>query len=223
MKKNKKQYKKIPERIAEEEIFNSSSHIVGCVFSIAAFAGCMVVAVKNQNIWGIVSGAIYGITLILLYTISSVYHALPPATMSKKIFRIIDRCSIFLFIAGTYTPITLCAVRKANPKLAWIIFGVLWGLAILGIILNSIDLNKFRLFSIICYIGMGWSITIAIRPMLQVINPRSIWYLFFGGFLYIIGSILYIIGKRTKYMHLTFHMFVLAGSILHFIFILYLL
>ncbi|MGI6267555.1 MAG: PAQR family membrane homeostasis protein TrhA [Acutalibacteraceae bacterium] len=221
--KKKEENTKFSQRISEEEIFNSSSHIIGCWFAIIAFAGCIIVATINQNLWGVISGAIYGTTLLFLYTVSSVYHALPETNMSKKIFRIIDRCSIFLFIAGTYTPIALCAVRKVDKTLAWTIFGVVWALAILGVILNSININKFRMFSLICYVAMGWCILVAIRPILQVVDPRSIWYLFFGGFLYSIGAILYLIGKRTRYMHLTFHMFVLAGSILHFIFILYLL
>ena len=223
MKRTKIQDRELPDYTKGEEIFNATSHIIGCVFAVVALVVCLVVAVSHQNVWSIISATVYGVTMIILYTMSSIYHALPPSKISKKVFQVIDHCSIFLFIAGTYTPITLCAVRQSNPALAWTIFGLVWGIAILGVVLNSIDLKKFKVFSMICYLGMGWCIVIATSPMLQVVNPRSIWYLFCGGFLYTIGAILYGIGKKTRYMHSTFHMFVLAGSILHFIFILYLL
>lgn len=223
MKRTKIEDRELPDYTKGEEIFNSSSHIVGDVFAVMALVSCIVVAVHHRNVWGIVSGAIYGVTMIMLYTMSSVYHALPPNKIAKKIFQVIDHCTIFLFIAGTYTPITLCAVRLVNAKLAWTMFGVVWGLAILGIVLNSIDLKRYKIFSMIAYLGMGWCIVIAIKPMLSIMNLSSIMYLIFGGVAYTIGAILYAMGKKTRYCHSTFHMFVLVGSILHYISILYLL
>ncbi|MEG0979919.1 MAG: hemolysin III family protein [Oscillospiraceae bacterium] len=223
MKRTKIKDRELPDYTKGEEIFNSSSHMVGDAFAVAALVVCVVVAAKNHNVWGIVSGAIYGSTMILLYTMSSVYHALPPTKTSKKIFQIIDHCTIFFFIAGTYTPITLCAVRLVNPTLAWTIFGVVWGLAIIGVILNAIDLKRFRIFSMISYLGMGWCIMIVTKPMLQVISLNCLLYLIFGGIAYTVGAIFYAIGKKSRYLHSTFHMFVLVGSILHFISVLYML
>ena len=223
MNRTKIKDRELPDYTKGEEIVNSSSHIVGDVFAVIALVTCVIVAVQHKNVWAIVSAAIYGTTMILLYTMSSVYHALPPTKLSKKVFQVIDHCTIFFFIAGTYTPITLCAVRLVNPTLAWTIFGVVWAFAILGVVLNAIDLKSFKVFSMVCYLGMGWCIVIAIKPMLQVMSLNSIMYLIFGGIAYTIGAVLYAIAKKSRYLHSTFHMFVLVGSLLHYISVLYIL
>ena len=155
--------------------------------------------------------------MISLYTMSSIYHGLRPDGMAKKVFQVIDHCSIFFLIAGTYTPITLCTVREANPVLGWTIFGIVWGMAILGCILNSIDLKKFKKFSMICYLGMGWCIVVAAKPMIEILKPGALWLLLAGGIAYTVGAIFYGCGKRAKYMHSVFQLFVVAGSILHFL------
>ena len=105
---------------------------------------CVVMASIHHNVYGIISGAIFGVTMILLYTMSSIYHGLSPRVTGKKVLQVLDHCSIFLLIAGSYTPFTLCTLMQDDPVIAWIIFGVIWGFAILGIILNSIDLKKYK-------------------------------------------------------------------------------
>jgi len=137
------------------------------------------------------------------------------------VFQIIDHCSIFLLIAGTYTPITLCAVRPANAALGWTIFGVVWAMAALGITLNAIDLKMFRRFSMICYLGMGWCIVVAFIPMINSLSGLPMIFLFAGGIAYSIGAVLYGLGRKMRYMHSIFHLFVLFGSILQFFTILF--
>ena len=160
----------------------------------------------------VVSSCIYGSTLIILYMMSTMYHALK-VNNAKRVFRIIDHCSIFLLIAGTYTPYTLVALGGA---LGWTLFGIVWAAAILGVVLNSVDLNKFKVFSMICYLAMGWVIIFAFKPLTEAIAMPGIWLLIAGGIIYTVGAIFYGIGKKIKYMHSIFHIFVLAGSILHF-------
>lgn len=212
--------RKLPDYSRGEELFNMISHIAGGGLSIAALVLCVVCGVVYGNSWSVASGAIYGFTLILLYTMSSLYHGLRPRK-AKLVFQIIDHCSIFLLIAGTYTPITLCALRPEYPQLAWTLFGMVWGFAILGVVLNAIDLKRFEKFSMICYVGTGWTIAVAIRPLLDVISIGGTVLLFAGGLAYTVGAVLYAIGKRKRYMHSIFHLFVLLGSILHFFCVLF--
>ena len=153
----------LPSYTKGEEIFNMTSHIVGGALGVVALVLCVVFAAVRGNVYGVVSGAIYGTTMIVLYTMSSIYHGLRPHLTAKKVFQVIDHCSIFLLIAGTYTPISLCSLREYSPVLGWTIFGVIWGLATLGIVLNSIDLKKYSVFSMICYLGMGWCIIFFIK------------------------------------------------------------
>ncbi|MGN1120338.1 MAG: hemolysin III family protein, partial [Oscillospiraceae bacterium] len=146
-----------------EEIFNSVTHGVGSLLSIAGTAVLIVVAAIYSNAWGVVSCAIYGASLIILYTMSTLYHAITNAK-AKAFFRIMDHNTIFFLIAGTYTPITLVALHGA---FGWVLFGIVWGAAVLGIVFTSINLEKFRKPSVVCYIAMGWVIIIAIKPMLE--------------------------------------------------------
>ncbi len=202
-----------------EEIFNMVSHIVGGGFAIVALVLCVTVAALHKNAWSVVGGAVFGITMICLYTMSSIYHGLRP-NMAKKVFQVIDHCSIYFLIAGTYTPITLSALRPAHPAVAWTIFGLVWGFCFLAATLTAIDLKSYRVFSMICYIGMGWCIIFFLKPTLEVLNFPSILLLVAGGVAYTIGAVLFGLGKKWRYMHSVFHLFVLAGSILHFLMIL---
>ena len=136
--------RKLPDYTKGEEIFNMVSHIVGGALGIVSLTLCVIFAALNKNVFGVVSGAIYGSSLIVLYTMSSIYHGLSSKTMSKKVFQVLDHCSIFFLIAGTYTPICLCPLREYNPLLGWGIFGVIWAAATLGIVLNSIDIKKYK-------------------------------------------------------------------------------
>ena len=203
-----------------EEIFNMVSHIVGGAFAICALVLRVVVAALNGNVWGVVSGAIYGATMIVLYTMSSIYHGLRPE-MPKKVFQVIDHCSIYFLIAGTYTPIAIGGqIRQENPVLAWVMFGIVWACCALGVTLTAIDLRKYRVFSMVCYIVMGWLIVFMIQPVLQVLPLAAFLWLLAGGIFYTVGSVLYGIGKKKRWMHSVFHLFVLLGSILQFVSIL---
>ncbi len=215
MNRTKLRDRELPDYTRGEEIFNMVSHIVGGAFGIAAAALCITFAALHRNPWGVVGSAVYGAALILLYTMSSVYHGLRPNT-GKKVMQVLDHCTIYFLIAGTYTPILLSAIRRVSPGWAWALFGVVWGFAVLGIVFTAIDLQSTAVFSMICYIGMGWCIMIALRVTLTAIGGVGMLYLLLGGVAYTVGAVLYGLGERRRYMHSLFHLFVLAGSILHF-------
>lgn len=220
MKRQKLSERKLPFYTKGEEIFNMVSHIVGGAVGIAALALCVIFAALHKNVFGVVGSAIYGASMIILYTMSSIYHGLKPELMAKKVFQVIDHCSIFLLIAGTYTPITLSSLRAASPALGWIIFGVIWAAAALGITLNAIDIKKYKKFSAICYLIMGWCIIFAWKQTVAALGMGGIVLLLAGGISYTIGALFYYFLKKKKYMHSVFHLFVVIGSILHFLAIL---
>lgn len=203
-----------------EEIFNMTSHIVGASFGVVALVLCVIFSAIHGNAYAVVSSAIYGTSMILLYTMSSIYHGINPKRIAKKVFQILDHCSIFLLIAGSYTPFCLVLFREYNNALGWLMFGVIWGVSILGIVLNSIDIKKYKVLSMICYLALGWCVVFKIDVLVKFLNPIGLALLVLGGVTYSIGAILYAIGKRKKYMHSVFHLFVLAGSILQFLCIL---
>lgn len=210
----------LPEYSRGEEIFNMVSHIVGGAIGIAAIVLCSIFAAMKHNGYGVVSGVIFGVTMLALYTMSSIYHGLKPDTMAKRIFQIIDHCSIFILIAGTYTPIVLCTIREYNMAEGWTIFGIIWGLAAIGVTLNSIDLKKYKVFSMICYLVMGWLIITRISLITERLGMAAFWMLLSGGVAYTVGAIFYCVGKNKKWMHSVFHVFCVIGSVLHFLMIL---
>lgn len=210
----------LPNYTRGEEIFNMISHIVGGAMGIAITVICIIAAIRFHNVFGIVASAVYGFTMITLYSISSIYHGLV-SLKAKKVFQVLDHCAIYLLIAGTYTPIALSAIRRINPVLGWIVFGIQWGLASLAITLTSIDLKKYQVFSMIAYIVMGWSVVLISRQVIQAMSYKGFFLLLSGGLFYTIGAILYGIGKKKKYIHNVFHIFVLLGSIFHFFTILF--
>ena len=197
-----------------EEIFNMVTHIVGAGLGLVALLVCVILAAYDQNIWGIVSGLVYGFSVILLFTMSSIYHGLKVGG-AKKVFRVLDHCTIFILIAGTYTPILLTSFKEAYPTEAWVMFGVIWGLAIIGITLNAINLKRFMTFSLICYLGMGWIAIFRINRLIAVLGVPFFAMLLTGGILYTIGVLFYVLGRRKNYMHGVFHLFVNVASILH--------
>lgn len=144
----------LPNYTRGEEIFNMVSHIVGGGLGVIATVLCVVFAALHKNAWGVVGCAVYGVSMIVLYTCSSVYHGLKPP-MAKKVMQVLDHCTIYFLIGGTYTPILLSAIRPVSPLWAWTIFGLVWGLAAMAITLTAIDLKKYSKLSMICYIGMG--------------------------------------------------------------------
>ena len=211
----------LPSYTKGEEIFNMTSHIVGGALGITATTLCVIMAAINHNVYGIVSGAIYGFSLIVLYTISSIYHGLRPHLTAKKVFQILDHCSIFLLIAGSYTPVALCTIREQSTSAGWWLFGIIWFMTLLGITFNSIDLKSTKKFSMICYIVMGWFIIIDLPLLINGVGWGGFSLLSTGGIAYTVGAIFYALGKKKKYFHSIFHLFVLAGSMLQFFAILF--
>jgi len=196
-----------------EEIFNSVSHGVGTVLSIAAMALLIVFAAFFKgSAAAVVSAVIYGLTLVILYTMSTLYHSFRSPNI-KGIFRIFDHCSIFLLIAGTYTPYTLVTLKDDGG--IWIFTGI-WAAALVGVILNAIDINKFRIISLICYIAMGWAIVFKFQTLKVLLHPKGLVLLVAGGIVYTVGAIFYLL-KKFPYMHSVWHLFTLGGSILHFL------
>ena len=204
----------LPRYTRSEERFNMITHIVGGGLGLVALLACVIVAAFNQNVLGVVSGAIYGFSVILLFTMSSIYHGLNVG-LPKRVFRILDHCTIYVLIAGTYTPVLLNRFREAYPADAWILFGIIWGLAIIGITLNAINLKRFAPFSVVCYLGMGWAAVFRIGPLIEVLGATFFVLLVVGGGLYTVGVLFYVLGRHKKYMHSVFHIFVIAASVLH--------
>lgn len=194
-----------------EEIFSSVTHGIGALLGIAALVLLVVFAAKAHNVYGVVSGALYGSTLIILFLMSTLYHAIA-VKGAKKVFRIMDHCSIYLLIAGTYTPITLCSIRSDG---GWVLFGIVWGVTVLGIVLNAINMEKFKLLSLISYIVLGWAVVAWWGAVSANVAPAGIALLLAGGIVYMLGVVFYCL-KNVAYMHSIWHLFVLAGSILHF-------
>ena len=205
----------IPTYSLGEELISSISHGVGAGLGITAMVLCIVKSAHAHSGWGIAASIVYGVTLTLLYLMSCLYHALK-VNKAKRVFRVMDHCTIFLLIAGTYTPYTLVALREPHPALAWTVFGVIWAVAVTGVTLNAVNLRKFSKISVAFYLIMGWMIVLAWHPMNEVIAPAGIQLLLWGGVVYSIGAILYGIGSKKKYFHSVFHFFVLGGTVLHF-------
>ena len=195
----------------KEEIFNTISHGVGLLLSIAALVVLVVYASLYGNVWHIVSFSIYGSSLIILYLASTIYHAAKKPKLKRKL-NVFDHAAIYVLIAGTYTPFTLVTL---NGPWGWSIFGVIWGLAVAGVILKLFFIGRFRTLSAIAYILMGWVIIIAIKPILNNLASGGLWLLLAGGISYSLGVIFYL-QKKMPYAHGVFHLFVLLGSLLHF-------
>ena len=210
----------LPDYTRGEEIFNMVSHIVGAAFGVAALTLCVVFSALRGDAWAVVSSAVYGASLILLYTMSSVYHGLPlTVPTAKKVMQIMDHCTIYVLICGSYTPILLCSVRRISPGWGWGLFGAVVGLCVLCTVFTAIDLKKYAVLSMICYLGVGWSVVLAARPVLASIPLPGILWLIGGGVAYSLGAVLYAkAGKAgsAPYMHSVFHLFVLLGSLFQF-------
>ncbi len=201
----------------KEELINSITHGLGAVLGVAGTVVAIVWAALYGDGYSVVAASVYGAMLIILYTMSTLYHAFTNET-AKKVFRVFDHCSIFLLIAGTYTPFVLGPLRGA---FGWTIFGIIWGMTVLGVVFNAISIEKFKVFSMICYIVMGWLIIIAFKPMMDVIGfiPGML-LLLLGGVAYTVGIIFYAM-KNVPFMHGIWHLFVLLGSVLQYFAILF--
>ena len=199
-----------------EEIANSITHGIGIVLAIAALGILTAFAGIYGNVWHIVSVSIYGTTLILLYTASTLYHSIQHPRV-KRILQVLDHSAIYLLIAGTYTPFTLVSLRGSW---GWWLFGVVWGFAVLGIVFQSSLMKRWRAVSLVLYIGMGWTIVVAIKPLIVSVAAGGIVFLILGGLAYTTG-ILFYVWKKLKFHHAIWHLFVLTGSILHFFAVLF--
>ena len=215
MKRTKLKDRILPTYTKGEEIFNMVSHIVGGALGIVTLVLSIIIGAVHHNVYGIISGIIFGVSMIFLYTMSSIYHGLSPKLLSKKVMQILDHCAIFVLIAGSYTPFALCTLREYSPALGWIIFAVIWAFAALGITLNSIDLKKYKIFSMICYLAMGWCIIVRVNILPELLTLPGFILLLAGVIIYTIGAVLYVVGKKRKYIHSVFHLSVFFGNLLH--------
>ncbi len=206
----------LPDYTRSEEIFNMVTHIVGGGLAVIFATLCILRGALHADPYAIVGASIYGAAMLILYTMSSIYHGLSPEKLGKRVFQVIDHCSVFILIAGTYTPYCLCSLREVNTALGWVYFGIVWGLAILAVVLNAIDLKRFEVFSIICTLAMGWLIVTRIYTLWLAIGPVGFLLVLAGGIAYTIGAIIYINGHRHRFMHSVFHLFVILGTILQF-------
>ena len=179
----KKPKTQLPDYTRGEEICNTVTHVIGAAFAVAAIPLLVVMAALHRNPWAIVTGAIYGTTLLIMFTVSSIYHGLPVGN-AKRVMRIIDHCDIYFLIAGTYTPILLVGIRPLNPALAWSIFGVEWALTAIAVTLNAIDLKRFEKVSMVCYIGMGWCVIAVLKLTIDAMTLPGFLLLLSGGRLY---------------------------------------
>lgn len=214
--------RKLPDYTVGEEIFNSLSHLFGALLGGMALVLCLVAASGADDPYETVSAVIYGLSMIALYSVSGIYHGLPfSLPTAKKVMQVIDHCTIYYLIAGTYTPVVLCALRRTSPVRAWLTFAAVWGFAVIATVFTAIDLQRSARFSMICYIGMGWCIILSVRQVVAAMTPAGFGWLLAGGAAYTVGAILYAIGARRRWIHSVFHVFVVAGSILQFVAILF--
>ena len=205
--------RQLPNYTVGEEVMNMVTHIAGGALGLLVLILCVI---KAADIWGSIGAAVYGGAMITLYTISSVYHGLRPCT-GKKVMQVLDHCAIYFLIAGTYTPLLLSAFVPVYPYIGFGLLVMQWGLCALATTLTAIDLRRYRVLSMICYIGMGWSIIFFIPQAIAVLSLPGFYWLLAGGIAYTVGAVLYGIGVRKKWMHSVFHIFVVIGSLLQFI------
>ena len=210
----------LPDYTREEEIMNMVTHIVGGGLGVLILTLCVLKAALTQNIPGIVGSAIFGFTMVSLYAMSSIYHGMRAGT-GKKVMQVIDHCTIYFLICGTYTPILLSAFWPVYPVICWSLLAAEWTLAILAATLTAIDLKKYNVFSMICYIAMGWGIVLFLPQTIHVLSKSGFLLLLGGGIAYTLGAVLYGIGSKTRWFHSVFHIFVVLGSILQFLAILF--
>lgn len=216
MKRTRLSDRQLPDYTRGEEQMNMITHILGGVISIVALTLCVIRSALHHNVFGIVTSAVYGASMIAMFTFSSVYHGLKP-NMGKKVMQVIDHCTIYFLIAGTYTVVVLSALRPVYPALGWGLFAFEWTLALIAAAFTAIDLKKYEIFSMICYVGMGWAVIPFWRQTLEVLTLPGFLLLLSGGIAYTIGSILYGLGKKRKWMHSVFHIFVDLGALLQFL------
>ena len=216
VKRTKLRDRSLPDYTRGEEIMNMVTHIVGGGLGVIALILCVSRSILNRNSYGAVGSVIYGVCMITLYTMSSVYHGMRPCT-GKKVMQVMDHCTIYFLIAGTYTVIALTVLRELNPWLGWGILAFQWILTAVAVTLTAIDLYKYNVFSMICYIFMGWCIIFFLPMAIEALTLTGFYWMLAGGIAYTIGAVLYGIGSKKRWMHSVFHIFVVLGSFLQFV------
>jgi len=200
----------LPNYSLGEEIFNAISHGFGALLSVAAL---ILMLVKAKTPLAAVSVSIFGFAMVVLYVISCVYHALSRRVKGKKVLRVIDHCNVFFLVLGTYVPVSLLGV---GGWLGWTLLGVVFAFAATGISLNGVNVDKFKVSSVICHLVCGWSILFGVPALLNTMGRAGVYWLVAGGAAYTVGSILYGIGSKKKYIHCVFHVFCMIGTFCHF-------
>ena len=195
-----------------EEIANSLTHGLGTGLAVAALVVLVAFAVLAHDGYKLAAAIVYGVTLVLQYAASTLYHAVPQPK-AKHVLKILDHCGIYLLIAGTYTPFCLVTLRDAN---GWWLLGVIWTIALLGIALEAFWVYRPRWVSALLFLGMGWMVVASIGPLVDNLAPGGLWLLVAGGLAYTVGTAFYVL-ERIRYMHAVWHLWVLAGSVLHFL------
>ncbi len=203
----------LPNYSRANELANMVTHIVGGGLGVIILALAVCISLLHKNLWSLTGSIIYGLSMVALYSVSSIYHGLKPC-YGKKVMQVVDHCTIYLLIAGTYTPILLTAIRPNYPEIAWGILIAEWLLAAVAAVFTAIDHEHYKKFSMICYIGMGWFIVFALKPTLLCVGLKGFMLLLLGGVSYTVGAVLYGIGKKKPVYHTVFHLFVNLGSIL---------
>lgn len=216
----------LPSYNLKEELINAISHGLGAIFAIIVTVFMLYKVIPTNDVINIIAVIIYGISLLILFLTSCLYHSLP-RNNAKKVFRILDHNMIFVLVSGTYTPYTLIALRNQNifhlgqGTFAYIILGFVYLASIVGIIFNSINIKKYSRLSLVCYILTGWAIVLAVYPLIQTIGEIGTLLLFGGGVIYTLGVVLYSLGKKKMYFHSIFHIFVLIATAMMFLSIYY--
>ncbi|HEV7508400.1 MAG TPA: hemolysin III family protein [Thermoanaerobaculia bacterium] len=200
-----------PQYSLREEIAHSATHGLGIVLSIVGLIAMVVVSERSGDVRHVVASIVYGVTLILLYLASTLYHGIPSPN-AKRVLKVLDHSAIYLLIAGTYTPFTLISLRGGW---GWTLFGLVWGMALLGITLKIAAIGRFQWLSIALYLGMGWLVVVALKPLIEAVSPAGVRLLFLGGVSYTLGVLFYK-WRRLPYHHAVWHLFVLAGSVFHY-------
>ena len=214
MKRIKLQDRILPAYSNGEEIFNAISHGTGIILGMLVCLFCCIKTLGQG--FSFAGSLIYGISMIVLYTFSTLYHSFPRNT-AKKVFQILDHCTIYILIAGTYTPILVTAFIPEKPVIGWSLLSLQWCVSVVAITLNAIDLHRYRYFSYAAYLILGWAIVVVAPIALKIMHPLALWYLLLGGISYTVGAITFVIGIKRKYYHSIFHIFVLLGSFVHFL------
>ena len=216
IRRTKLSQRQLPAYSRAEELINAGTHFLGIPFGLAVTILSLTKALPEGSALEIVGVLLYGISMICVYSVSGIYHAMPYSE-TKKLFQVIDHCTIYFLIAGTYTPILLSAVIPRYPVIGWGLLICQWGLGIFATILTAIDLQRSKVFSKVCYVLMGWSIVFFLREAIESLTPAGFMLMLSGGISYTVGAILFGIGSKIHWLHSVFHVFVLLGSILQFI------